>query len=220
MRVVYGSDRYTVDLDMSVDKLDLEKLKSIVEKAVLEDFEDGFIFEVKSWRSITEQKEYPGLRLTLDFLFQKTRIQAMQLDFTVSEMKDSFIKKSIQLSLEVEKVVCNVYSTEQIIVEKLEALVSRGSRSTRSKDLFDINHLFSHKINEKRLGERINAVFSTRGTPLPDSFEKYFSALDTNFLKTSWLKLGKLIPNRPSFEKLLEDFILTTQKIDVLVSKK
>lgn len=62
MRTVYGSSRFTQDLDASFEGISSDDLKSSVENSLKVDLEDGFSFKKGSWSDITESKEYSGLR--------------------------------------------------------------------------------------------------------------------------------------------------------------
>ena len=214
MRVAYGSPRFTLDLDMSFEGMSQENLQDSVLDAMKMDYEDGFSFDLKGWKKITEQKDYSGIRLQTDFSFQGKYIQAMQMDFTVSEIKKSFVKKNLSLSLEGEKLACNVYSAEQILAEKIEALVSRGEKSTRSKDIFDINHLMSKSINKDKLSRLTDKIFKVRGTDKPKSFKEFFQDLDKERLKSSWQKYQNFTPVKMSFEDLYEEFEQNMTQVD------
>lgn len=206
MRVVYGSNRFTVDLDLSFEKLSQEILIESVEKAMSIDLDDGFSFESGKWSKITEHKDYSGLRYSTDFYFNKSKIQLMQLDFTLSEVSDSFVKKNIKLTFDNDKIACNVYSTEQILAEKLHALVERGDESTRSKDLFDINFLLKQKVNHNRLKKRLEVVFNARKTNLPQNFSIFFKGIDKTRLENSWGRVEKHLPIHKPFEDVLKEF--------------
>lgn len=219
MRVVYGSDRFTMDLDMSYDSISMEKLKKSVEDAMTAKFDDGFEFGLIGWDVITEHKNYPGIRLSSHFSFEKTKIQVMQMDFTVIELKDSFIQKNIRFILESEKMVCNVYSVEQILAEKIEALVDRGEFSNRSKDIYDINHLLQGKVDYLRLKKKVDEVFEVRKTEKPTLFGEFFEELNTTALRGSWVKLGKLMPSRQPFDKMYVDFKRNMTDLDLALSK-
>lgn len=219
MRVVYGSDRYTTDLDMSFEKVSIEKMQKDVEEALSAPLEDGFTFEVVGWSEITLQKDYPGIRLQTEFFFQKVKIQSMQLDFTISEMPDSFVQKNITLNLEHGKVLCNVYSTEQILSEKIEALVSKGSASTRSKDVYDINLLMSDKVNFKRLGKKLEQVFQVRKTERPKEFSKFFEQLDLTDLRMSWNRHKKYTLSQSNFDDIFNVFLKNMADLDSVLSQ-
>lgn len=206
MRVVYGSHRFTVDLDLSFEKLSKEKLMESVGMAMSVDLQDGFSFASGAWSKITEHKDYSGLRYSTEFYFNESKIQLMQLDFTLSEVSDSFVKRNIKLTFDNDKLACNVYSAEQILAEKLHALVIRGDESTRSKDLYDINLLLKQKVNPDRLKKRLDAVFKARNTNIPVKFLAFFESVDKKKLETSWIRVQRHLPVDVKFDSVVKEF--------------
>ncbi len=170
------------------------------------DLEDGFSFSSGKWSKITDHKEYSGLRYSTEFYFNKSNIQAIQLDFTVSEVSDSFVKKNVKLTFDNGKIACNVYSIEQILSEKLHALVDRGEDSTRSKDLYDINLLLKQKVNPARLKKRIDVVFKARETEVPKNFSSFFDNVSKKKLENSWSRVRRHLPDETKFEDVISEF--------------
>ena len=68
-----------------------------------------------------------------------------------------------------------MYSLESAIAEKLEAIVSLGTFSSRLKDYFDVWYLINnHDLNKGRLRKAILTTFEKRSTPIED-FRYIFS---------------------------------------------
>lgn len=71
-----------------------------------------------------------------------------------------------------------VYSIENIISEKFEAMVKLAMANSRMKDFYDVYALsLSHNFQGRRLRKAIESTFQKRKTPMPDNqlvFEQNF----------------------------------------------
>jgi len=217
MRVVYGSDRFTKDLDASYEKISEENLKAEVSKSLTMNLEDQFEFMIGTWSSITDEQDYEGLRYSVDFKFEGSTIQALQFDFTVSEFTGSGVKIALDSEIYAIDVTAKVYSPEMILAEKIQTVVARGSSNTRAKDFYDINLLLRGSIDDGRFKTLVDRVFKVRETRQPKSFSE-LSGLDTKNLENSWLGYKSKL-NGLEFKDVWLEFVSNLETLDQKLSK-
>jgi len=96
---------------------------------------------------------------------------------------------------------------ETTTAEKLHALISRGSESSRSKDIFDLNLLLP-KCNAINLKKSLTETFRYRGDPLPENIVLHISQIDRKLLKMGWASaigdISKALDFDKEFEGILE----------------
>ena len=217
MRMAYKSERYTSDLDASFENISYIQLKKEVEKFLSVDLKDYFMFQNGKWLDISENKDYKGLRFITDFYFSGSKVQSIQIDFTVSELKKFFVQKKFKTVFFKDTFSAKIYSPEMIIAEKLQTIVWRGESNTRTRDLYDINYLIPN-VKKSLFKKSVNQVFKIRGTKIPDSFFNVISKQDTKKLKKSWVKYEKNLEEH-DFHNLWKIFIKNLHKIDSLLDK-
>ncbi len=123
--------------------------------------------------------EYPGYRTTLKTSFAKMK-DKIHVDVGVGDIVEPqnqeirlfeyrgkpFFEESISLL---------VYPIETIFSEKLETVLSKGSRNSRMKDFHDLLLLLRNKSlqSSKKLPENVKKTFDHRGTVLkPIQFDE------------------------------------------------
>ena len=217
MRMAYKSERYTSDLDASFEGISHTHLKKEVERFLSIDLKDYFMFQNGKWLDISEGKDYKGLRFVIDFYFSGSKVQSIQIDFTLSELKKLFIQKEFKTAFFKDIFSAKIYSPEMIIAEKLQTIIQSGESNTRTRDLYDINYLMPN-VKKSLFKKSVNQVFKVRGTKIPDSFFNVISKQDTKRLKESWIKYEKNLEEY-NFHSLWKLFIKNLHKIDSLLGK-
>ena len=201
------------------ENISYTKLKQEVEKFLSMDLRDHFIFKNGKWEDISESKDYKGLRFIADFYFSGSKIRPIQIDFTLSEVKNNFLKRKFKTNIFRGEFSAKIYSPEMIIAEKLQTIIWRGEKNTRARDIYDINFLMRNNIKKLPFKESMNRIFKARNTKIPDSFFKFISKKDTKKLEESWTKYERNL-DEYSFDKIWKQFKKNLHTIDSLLNKK
>ena len=167
--------RETVDLDFLLTRMKAEKqnFQKICEEIVAVSSDDGFVFSFSDIESLSQpHMNYPGYRITLNASFAKMKdkihidigigdaVEPQHLEIKLFQYREKpFFEGSLSLL---------VYPIETIFAEKLETVLSKGSRNSRMKDYHDLLLLVRGKelINLKKLKKAASITFANRGTSL------------------------------------------------------
>ena len=169
---VWGAaeSRPTRDIDL-LGYLDneIDLLESIVrETCQISVQDDGLVFdsETVSGKTIKEQADYEGVRVTFAGFLGRTRIP-MQIDIGFGDaVYPAAEKRRYPTLLEFPAPTLRMYPRETVVAEKFEALVKLGTINSRMKDFFDI-WLLSRQ-------------FDFDGRTLADAFMRTFENRRTN----------------------------------------
>ncbi len=167
--------RETVDLDflltqMKGKKESIEAISKEISEIALD---DGFTFSFKDIKILSQpHMEYPGYRITFNVLFGKMK-DKIHIDIGVGDVVESQ-ERAIKLfqyrgkPFYEDMVSLLVYPIETIFAEKLETVLSKGSKNSRMKDYHDLLLLVRSKglLNQKKLKEALENTFTNRGTSL------------------------------------------------------
>lgn len=173
--------RPTLDIDFMGSRIDNDKvniLDSFRQIASMNFEEDGVVFIADTMKAedITVEKEYPGVRISLEAKLGTYR-QKLTMDIGFG---DVIVPYPIELeyptlfdSMDEPKIMA--YSLETVIAEKFQTMIDRGRINSRMKDYFDVYRIISvHEFDGKSLAEAIAATFSNRGTEFVDNHD-FFS---------------------------------------------
>lgn len=167
--------RETMDLDFLLTRMKAEKqsLKEICEEIAAVRSEDGFVFSFEDIRLLSQpHMNYPGYRITLGASFAKMKdkihidigigdaVKPQHLEIKLFQYRGKpFFEDTLSLQ---------VYPIETIFAEKLETILSKGSRNSRMKDYHDLLLLVRGRelINLKKLKKAVSNTFANRETPL------------------------------------------------------
>ncbi len=176
MLVVWRSPwiRPTMDVDL-LGRLpnDPATVASVVGEVCLQEVEgDGLVFDADSVvaEAITADREYAGVRVKFDAELAKAAI-AMQVDVGFGDVivpGDQQIEFPSLLDFPVA--VLRGYTRESVVAEKLEAMVKRGSITSRMSDFYDIwLRSRQYEFEGAVLSEAIMRTFTVRGTEIVSS---------------------------------------------------
>ncbi len=167
--------RETVDLDFLLTRMKSgkETLEKISKEIAAISLDDGFTFSFAGIELLSQpHMGYPGYRIALNTLFAKMK-DRIYIDVGVG---DSVEPQHREIKLFQYKgrpffedaVSLMVYPIESIFAEKLETVLSKGSRNSRMKDYHDLLLLVRSKglIDSKKLKDAVAKTFKNRGTPL------------------------------------------------------
>ncbi|WP_051330738.1 nucleotidyl transferase AbiEii/AbiGii toxin family protein, partial [Aneurinibacillus terranovensis] len=162
--------RPTKDIDFLARQIanDIEYIKETFEKICnLPIEEDGVHFDSTGITAerIKEDADYEGVRIKIPSLLGKMR-KVLQLDIGFGDVivpKPQVIDYPVLLNMESPNI--QAYSTESVISEKFEAMITLSVVNSRMKDFYDIYTLLTTENFDGRvLMEAVFETFQRRGT--------------------------------------------------------
>jgi hypothetical protein len=165
--------RETMDLDFLLTQLSIEmgSLEEMCKEISMISLDDGFKFAFVDIELLSQpHMNYPGYRITFSVNFAKMKdkihidigigdvVKPQQLDIKLFEYRGKPLFENTVSLL--------VYPPETIFAEKLETIISKGSKNSRMKDYHDLLLLARNESNleSKKLTESIKNTFEKRGT--------------------------------------------------------
>ena len=214
---VYHSPRYTIDIDALLKQGDFSKIKDLAKKAAEKELGDGVWFLFEKGTDLETQGAYGGYRMVFRCgigapLKNVKKAQIVNLDIGKGDPihpKPREIKTPVLIG--VGFLSWNVCPIETTVAEKLHALISRGSESSRSKDIFDLSILLP-QCNKKLLLESLEKTFKFRANPLPEDFVNSIEEIDIDLLKRGWRSATSGILGEHDFDKTFHNFITQLKK--------
>lgn len=138
---IVGIDaRSTMDLDATIKGRTLTKteITDIIENILKVQIDDNIVFTLNNIEEIHEEADYPGFRVSLNAVLDKTR-QTFHIDITTGDLiTPKEIEYSFQLMFENKKISIFAYNLETVLAEKFETIIARGLINTRMRDFYDI----------------------------------------------------------------------------------
>ncbi len=167
---IVGIDaRSTMDMDATIrgQVLSPENLEEIFNEILSIQIDDGVLMNLSKIENIRDEAEYPGLRVSIESLFDRTR-QMMKVDITTGDkITPGAIEYKFKLLLEDRAISVLAYNLETVFAEKLETILSRGTATTRMRDYYDIYilmELHGSELNEYLLKEAFIKTSQYRGS--------------------------------------------------------
>lgn len=190
---VYGSRRYTRDIDALGKDVDVSWLKDEVVKTLEKDIDDGFWFGDIQIKDLEHQEKYFDMAFQIGEpkLSKIHKLPRIHFDIGFGDSVGEVIPfhTLVPLINIGEPISWKVYPSEFIYSEKLETLVSRGSENSRAKDYHDLC-LLASEVEMDKLVDAIKVTFRNRLTEVPASFVKFLGSLDFNNILPSWNAQG------------------------------
>ena len=174
--------RETVDLDFLLTRMnaELESIQEVFKEIVSTSSDDGFTFSFEGMELLSQpHMQYPGYRTTLKASFAKMK-DKIHVDVGIGDIVEPQNRKIKLFEYRgkpffEESISLLVYPIETIFAEKLETVLSKGSRNSRMKDFHDLLLLLRDKglQSSKNLQENVKKTFVNRGTVLkPIQFDE------------------------------------------------
>ncbi|MDR1831769.1 MAG: nucleotidyl transferase AbiEii/AbiGii toxin family protein [Fusobacteriaceae bacterium] len=138
--IVGMNTRTTMDMDVTIKGKSLTEaqIKEIFEDILSVSIKDNVVFSYRKIEEMREEAEYPGYRVSIDALLDKTR-QIMHIDITTGDfITPGEIEYSYKLMFENRSISIFAYNLETVLAEKFETIVSRGVTNSRMRDFYDI----------------------------------------------------------------------------------
>ena len=202
---IYGSERYTVDLDAVLQKGNIRKTLDAIRLLATEDLNDGVWFIFEEEVDLLTQGEYGGIRLVFRAgigtpLSDIKRAQIINFDLGYGDpVTPAPLEKHTHSILEDKNISWLVYPIETTIAEKLNALITRKDFNSRSKDIYDLYFLLP-KADKKILKTAIKNTFKYRGDSIPENFSKALTIIDTAILSRGWGQAVRWLKKPITFE--------------------
>ncbi len=209
--------RPTVDADYLLKNYsnDINAIGKLISEVISLPAKNDFLkFEIRRLETISEVKEYHGIRANLTGHIGRTRAP-FSIDFGVG---DVIVPSAVERTLPVilagfDKPKILTYSLESTVAEKLDAIIVLMEATGRMKDFYDIYYLATtFDFEGRKLQEAIYETLTNRGT----SYEKdsvaiiYRLANNDSVLKRWDNFCNKVLKYRLNFKhvvKVIIDFL-------------
>ncbi len=217
---VYGSPRYTIDLDALLVKSNIDSTLELVKKRAEMETDDGTWFRFESQTNLTTQGEYGGIRQVYragigEILPDIKRAQSIFFDLGIGDPITPGPQKAETPSLfpQNEAIRWSVYPIETICAEKLHALLTHGDANSRSKDVHDLS-FFLPKADAETLGTALKRCFEFRETELPQKLSAEIEKINTLRLEQGWANSVSTVAKAPDFRTSFEAVIKNIAKLE------
>ena len=167
---IVGVDaRSTMDMDATIQGFELseEELADVLNVILAVEIDDGVTMSLSKIESIREGSDYPGMRVSISAILDKTR-QTMKVDITTGDrITPKAIEYHFKLLLEDRSISVLAYNLETVFAEKMETILSRGTTTTRMRDYYDIyilSSLYEDNLDNDILKIAFKETATYRGT--------------------------------------------------------
>jgi len=138
---IVGIDtRTTMDLDATIKAqiLNEAEVTTIIDDILSVPVDDNVIFTFKGIEEIHEEADYPGYRVSIEAVLDKTR-QVLKVDITTGDfVTPREVQYYFKLMFEDRTISIMAYNLETVLAEKFETVITRGITNTRMRDFYDI----------------------------------------------------------------------------------
>lgn len=153
-----------IDFKYIGNNLSKEELEKIFVEICSIDIEDNIKLTVTSVNDIAAETKYGGKTISIEARFFNIR-KNFGIDIGIGDVVTPHpIEYEYELSYKDDKCTLLAYTIETIIAEKLETLISKGVKNSRSKDLFDLYLLSKQSYDASNLNVAMVNTFNLRGT--------------------------------------------------------
>jgi len=132
--------RSTMDLDATIkgQTLTESEIVFIVCDIINITIDDGVIFTYRGIEEIREEADYPGYRVSIGAVLDKTR-QTLKIDITTGDfITPKEVTYNFKLLFENRSINILTYTIETVLAEKFETTITRGIANSRMRDFYDI----------------------------------------------------------------------------------
>lgn len=132
--------RTTMDMDATIKGqiLTASEIAVIIKKILQTKIDDGAEFSLLGIEEIREEADYPGYRVSIGAVFDRTR-QTLKIDITTGDfVTPREIEYNFKLMFEDRSISIMAYNLETVLAEKFETIITRGVTNTRMRDFYDI----------------------------------------------------------------------------------
>lgn len=161
--------RSTMDLDATVKGIhvSVEEVENIISSILSVPVEDDVVFRVKRIFEIMDEAEYPGVRISMETMFDGV-ITPLKIDISTGDViTPAEVRYRFKLMLEDRSIEVWAYNLETVLAEKLETILSRNVTNTRMRDFYDIHilmQIYGKDLSVDVWREALSATARKRGT--------------------------------------------------------
>lgn len=186
--------RTTMDIDTTMVNMSLtdQGVRKFVANVIAQDIGDGVVFKLIGLEKIMEEMDYPGIRVTLEAVFDGTRT-AVKLDISTGHaITPCAIETSLPLMF-ADPILLPAYPVVTILAEKLQTILSREVFNTRMRDFYDLHALRIAQGDDFFEGIEVAKAFlatcKTRNTLylLNNIREQYEKICSNSTLQSRWI---------------------------------
>jgi predicted nucleotidyltransferase component of viral defense system len=159
--------RSTMDMDATIkgQALTAKQIINIMSNILACSIDDGVVFTYQGIDEIREESDYPGFRVSIGAVFDKTK-QMLKIDITTGDyVTPREISYPFKLMFEDRTINIMAYTLETVLAEKFETIISRSTANTRMRDFYDIYILTNSKKFDKAVfNSALQKTAEKRGT--------------------------------------------------------
>ena len=203
--------RATTDIDFLARRISnkAENIKETFSEILSIETDDPLVFDVEGIKvtSITEMKQYHGIRVSATAFLERSRIKvSIDIGFGDSIYPErTEIEYPTLLGGDSPKLFA--YSLYSVIAEKFHAIVSLGEINSRYKDFYDIALIAStNDLDGETLLQSVKETFQNRVEGCDDikAFEKPFTENKERQMRWEGFLKTKDVSSHPSFVETME----------------
>lgn len=211
--IIGNDERTTKDMDATLKSIPLERehIESVFKDILSIDLDDNITFEILDIKDIRQEDEYGGFKVNIMASMDNLRIHLAIETTTGDKITPREIEYNYNSIFENKKIPIFAYTTETVIAEKYQTIITRGILNTRMKDFYDIYILISknkNKINIQNLKVAIKNTFEHRKTKIDIlEIQEIIAELEKDKdMKNLWKNYQKnaIYANEIKFEDLFE----------------
>ena len=153
--------RSTMDIDATVRgaAVDVDHVSDMISEIISVPVKDGVFFSLKSVSEIMDEAEYPGVRVSMETMFDGVRTP-FKIDISTGDaITPREVRYRFHLMFE-ERAI-------EILAYSLETVFSRATTNTRMRDFYDLHilcQLYGGTLTARVLADALCATARRRGT--------------------------------------------------------
>lgn len=161
--------RSTMDLDATVKgaNVNVEDVENIMSAIITLPIDDGVKFRVKHITEIMDEAEYPGIRFSMEAVFDGV-VTPLKIDISTGDViTPQEVRYSFKLMLEERSIDVWAYNLETVLAEKLETIITRDTTNTRMRDFYDVyilSQLYGNSLDGSVIRYALAATAHNRGS--------------------------------------------------------
>lgn len=178
---IVGLDaRSTMDVDATIkgEPVSVNAVANMMAEILSVSIDDGVEFHIRQISEIMDEAEYPGIRVSMETLFDGARTP-LKIDISTGDIiTPREVKFRFKMMFEERSITLWAYNLETVLAEKLETLIVRTITNTRMRDFYDIHILLQLQCNNLKPVDLHAALLATakkRGS------EKFLSGAEDVF---------------------------------------
>lgn len=155
--------RSTMDMDATVKgaNVTVEDVERMITNITNVQVDDGVSFTIKRVEEIMDDADYPGVRVSLEALFDGA-IVPVKVDVSTGDaITPREVSFSFCLMFEDRSIPVQAYNLETMLAEKMETALVRSTANSRMRDFYDMHilwTLYGSTIDHRALRKALEAT--------------------------------------------------------------